>query len=292
MDDDVEQARKLWTGKPRPVPAPGEYKSIRLDSEGRGLCKIMARETLYTPDEEAAEAAAHKVVFDALAAIVNAFSAVEMAVLEKYGHTRQYRGATVHPSKGDGRYSIDERFTLDPSEDFARRSVSKYGDWFRFGLRNPRIQPQRFWTGDDDEGANVHLSGPTAYGTSHPQDGLIDLAVAAPAHLDDLVGPWRAWARAKKATDDARKAVLGPLFKVIDGASRLQAVADVWPDAMRLAPALRGIPTSAVAIDEVKARIAGATFGNAPKLPTKKSSRRAKPIDLVPAPPDAMPEGS
>lgn len=280
-----------------PPPKPDDYRSIRLSGERRDALMLHARLTLYTPDEERLEARAFRELYDATCdAVKGALPAKDFAVLRKYKHTDTI-GLLFVPDVPrvvtdleTGAVSVDEApgqrhkviFCFCPRDVRAKPSTTT-----RTGChRRPQVE---------DAPADTLIEVPSRW-TSHEQ--LYDasgysrnaqgLDVALMPDREEVHAKLRpvvlAWLQAKARTDAAREAVLRPLYSLVHSKGTLQAVAAVWPEAMRLADRFEGVREANETGERV---IASARFG--PPSPEPVDEAPAGPGVPAPTPPAPTP---
>ena len=254
------------------LPKPDDYRAIRLSSDRRLKLMAHARAQLYNPPEEKAELEAHAALLGEVRALVRtSLPASDMEVLKRYGHTTtvghvQFRDAPRVFDDGD-KVVVEDHPRTAPVVCFCPRDV-RVRDAAEY---KPSTGCHR---GPRDHGvpADQLLDVPPKW-TSHVNDydarGNYQSFVALdigdlPNHEEVralLMPALIRWLTAVAETNRARSAVLSPLHSVVHKASTLQAVAEVWPEAMRLADQFEGVR---LADEAGVARITNAVFG-APK---------------------------
>ncbi len=246
-------------------PKPDSFKLIRLSTERRDALMAHARSCLYTPAEEAAELAAHRALVEAVkGAVERGIPAADLDVLRRYKHT-----------KGVGIAIIADMPVLEADADtgVVTESGRRQKLVFCFCPRDVR-SPPRNRTGchrettspvPDDLLVDVPsnwTSGESLYDTHGYSQHVQGLDIGDMPNRDEVLAELRpaglAFLPARAKTDAAREAVTRPLYSVVHKANTLQAVAAVWPEAMRLAERFEG-----VRLEDEKgaARIAQASFG-------------------------------
>ncbi len=252
-----------------PPPKPEAFKTIRLSTERRDALMAHARACLYTPAEEAAELAAHAALVGALKAVVaENVPAGDLDVLRRYKHTKPVGTAIIADMpvlEADAAGVVTETgrrqkvvFCFCPRDVRAVARNDRTGCHRRGTVATiPEellVDVPAGWTSTegayDEAGNYANVSG-LDIGDMPNRDEIV--AQLRPAVLDFLT--------AKAKTDAAREAITRPLYSVVHKASTLQALAEVWPEAMRLAERFEGVRLD----DEAgAARIAQATFGPPP----------------------------
>lgn len=238
------------------LPTPTDYRSIRLNPDRRSQLRRHAVRSLYTPPEEAAETEAFNALYGAIRTEIDALiPADDLAVLRRYnylGAAGYFRFTDAPRARGRG---ASERRSVPPTQDVL----------FCFCPRDPRAFAADELTGCGRDRENIPVDRliETCYGwlTSNGYsinvivlDRIKSHAVALRATLLPFLEAWRA---AVETTNQARDAVLLPLYGVIARANTLQTVAKVWPEAMRLADDFEGVRTGETGAED---RIATAVF--------------------------------
>lgn len=244
------------------LPKPTDYRTIQLSGDRRRALNDHARATLHTPDEEAAEAEAHAQLLAVSRAVIeDIIPETDMVVLRKYGHAQMVRHIRFRDVP-----SIDPERTRESSPLFCfcpRDTRSSQNAETRTGCHRAPVPPvtegveplhvPTTWT---------EVSGLYYPNGSHETVQALDIGKMPKreqvhaALMDDLL----AWLRAKVTTDRARDAILRPLYSLVHTRKTLQSLAEVWPEAMRLADRFEGVRLA----DEAGAQIvAAATFAPA-----------------------------
>lgn len=192
-----------------PIPAPEDYKTIRLTGELREQLLEYAAARLYTAEEEAEEHRAHAAVLARFRELIaDKASPEEMTVLVKF------KAVTLITGIQDSREG--------------RRT-------FCFCPRDPRQPPYKGRRSchnrpDSDAVKACGILYPGGNGC-YPTDAF----EPPTAEIEALRPHLRAYFKAEDATDEARKKLLASIQAVIAGKRTLQEVAAVFPEAMRLA---------------------------------------------------------
>lgn len=248
----------------RPLPAPDSFKTIRLSGDRRDALMAHARATLYTPAEEAAELEAHTALVGAIKSVVaRSIPDGDLDVLRRCKHTSAVGVAIIADMpvlEADAEGVVTESGRRQKVVFcFCPRDVRAVARERRTGCHREKLAvpdellidvPTSWTSGEnlyDNQGYSQHVTG-LDIGDMPRRDEV--LAELRPAVL--------AWLTAKAKTDAAREAVTRPLYSIVHGRATLQAVAEVWPEAMRLADRFEG-----VRLEDEKgaARIASASFG-------------------------------
>lgn len=246
------------------LPSPESFKTIRLSTDRRDALIAHAKKTLCTPQEEDDERAAHAAVLAAVNVLAIAYvSRTDLDVLRRYGHVDHVGHVLVHEmpvfsASEEGVTTTDRTATVVFC--FCPRDVRRPPNNSRTGCHrrtyetvpdDQTIEVPSRWAGHEsayDSDGN-YINGKALDTKNLPSDAVGDLKAAVTA-----------WLAAKAHTDAAREAVLRPLRSVVYGKPTLQAVAEVWPEAMRLADRFEGVRLA----DEAGAALIGrASFGPA-----------------------------
>ena len=246
-----------------PPPKPEDFKTIRLSGERRDALMAHARAALYTPAEEAAELAAHEALVAAVMHVAAAsIPRSDLDVLRRYKHTKPVGTAIIADMpvlEVDAAGTVTETgrrqkvvFCFCPRDVRAVQTSSRSG-CHRKGIEVPEhmlVDVPVSWTSQEG-----------TYNAAGDYVNVSGLDIGDMPNRDEIVAQLRpavlAFLTAKAKTDAAREAVTRPLYSVVHRASTLQAVAEVWPEAMRLAEKFEGVR---LADEAGAARIAQATF--------------------------------
>lgn len=244
------------------LPAPEDFRSIRLNDGYRSVLYQHGILSLFTPAEEAAEAVAFTALMRVIRVAIDALIPPEdMAVLRRYGavtkaHQMIIREVPAIDPEGLDRVAWGTK-TADITVCFCPRDVRT--------LSQDRTGCGRVVRGMRGSGQSA---GPEAIETlaawisGYGERGEILLtqveAMKGPGPRQLIMPDLQHWLVCRETTNRAREAILHPLRGVINRAATLQTVAKVWPEAMRLAPRFGGIRTAAT--DAEASQITAATF--------------------------------
>lgn len=240
---------------PASLPAPTDFRSIRLNDDYRSKLYQHGVLSLFTPPEEAAEMAAFEALMGAIrAALAVLIPEEDLVVFRRYGLTTRA-----------GLMTIDDVPAIDPE---ALPKTTKVTVCFcprdvrtltrdRTGCGRVRVGSERATRED----MTVETLKPWAFASSNGTElnfAQLEAQLGRGARVS-IMPALQHWLVCRGATNRARQAILYPLGDVINRATTLQAVAKVWPEAMRLAVQFGGVRTAA-ATDEETRQITAATF--------------------------------